>query len=480
MAEYFAPDVYVEDIPSIPLIVSASSSVGGFMGVTERGSVGVPMLVTSWSDYIRKFAQGMKSPFMVNSDLAYAVYGFFQNGGSRCYVARVAHSSAVPARGSFTDLTTNTPTITAKDQGEWGNSLKVQIKQNVEETSNFDIVVKLSGEEVETLSNLSNEVTSDDYWVDEVNHSSKYLSASDGKLGVTSSDGTFSGGADGITDLVDNDYLQILPNFDIADDMSLFAVPGQTSENLVKGVMAYCENRKDVFYVADCPKASNATSLKEYRKKFVCKSAGLYTPYIKVNDPLSKKGVLRDCPPSGHVMGVIANTVKTKGVHVAPAGTDTNVKGAIDVVTLFNKAELEMLNPLSVNCIVPKTNYGIVIWGVRSLHPDFQKRYVTDVLLNNNIRKSVYSALQPLLFEGGGPDLWKKLYVVAQTYLDGLWRDGVLKGKSASQAYYVKCDEELNPKDKEDQGIVTLEFGYAVKKPAEFIVVRINHNRVLE
>ena len=40
----------------------------------------------------------------------------------------------------------------------------------------------------------------------------------------------------------------------------------------------------------------------------------------------------------------------------------------------------------------------------------------------------------------------------------------------ASEAYYVKCDAELNPQSILDQGYCLCEVGYATAKPGEFIV----------
>ena len=102
MGEYLAPNVYVEDLPSVASLEQVGSSCGGFLGTAQRGLVGIPTLVTSWNSFIEKFAGGLESPFLANSDLAYAVYGFFQNGGKRCYVTRIAGTGAVKATGTIT------------------------------------------------------------------------------------------------------------------------------------------------------------------------------------------------------------------------------------------------------------------------------------------------------------------------------------------------------------------------------------------
>jgi hypothetical protein len=53
--------------------------------------------VSSWDAFLREFAAGVDSPFTADSDIAYAVYGFFQNGGRRLYITRAASPTAKKA-----------------------------------------------------------------------------------------------------------------------------------------------------------------------------------------------------------------------------------------------------------------------------------------------------------------------------------------------------------------------------------------------
>ena len=56
MPEYLAPGVYVEEVPSgNKPIEGVSTSTAGMVGVTARGPVDDPTLVTSFADFTRKF-----------------------------------------------------------------------------------------------------------------------------------------------------------------------------------------------------------------------------------------------------------------------------------------------------------------------------------------------------------------------------------------------------------------------------------------
>ncbi|SEP26456.1 Phage tail sheath protein FI [Halogranum amylolyticum] len=92
MAEYLSPGVYVEEIEMGPKpIEGVSTSTVGFLGQTERGQV-APRLLTSPADYER-FYGGFKlyaaGERLASTYLGYAVKGFFDNGGKRCFVGRI-------------------------------------------------------------------------------------------------------------------------------------------------------------------------------------------------------------------------------------------------------------------------------------------------------------------------------------------------------------------------------------------------------
>src|SRR4051794_17581264 len=96
MPEYLAPGVYVEEVDtgSKP-IEGVSTSTAGAVGVTERGPVGVPILVTSWGEYRRWFGEML--PELLYGEhrfFPHAIEGFFTNAGRRVYVTRVLNLNA--------------------------------------------------------------------------------------------------------------------------------------------------------------------------------------------------------------------------------------------------------------------------------------------------------------------------------------------------------------------------------------------------
>lgn len=123
MPEYLAPGVYVEEIDKGPRPVQGvGTSTAGFLGGTERGPTD-PKLVTSLADYERRFGG-----FATESYLPAAVEGFFQNGGSRCYVGRVTPDADVAsvtlADGGGNDVLR----LAAVGPGTWGWNVAVEIR----------------------------------------------------------------------------------------------------------------------------------------------------------------------------------------------------------------------------------------------------------------------------------------------------------------------------------------------------------------
>ncbi len=74
------PGIYREEVfPTIPPILQ--TGVPAFLGFTQKGNINTPQLLTLWP----QFEENLGSP-LSDSYLGYAVRGFFENGGSLCYV----------------------------------------------------------------------------------------------------------------------------------------------------------------------------------------------------------------------------------------------------------------------------------------------------------------------------------------------------------------------------------------------------------
>jgi hypothetical protein len=269
------------------------------------------------------------------------------------------------------------------------------------------------------------------------------------------------------------------------DNVTMLAVPdlmaalqgGQITLDDVKAVqlamIAHCELMADRVAILDTPPGMNAQQVKDWRMDvtgYDSKYATMYWPWIKVADPVAGKQVF--IPPSGSVAGIWARNDSTRGVHKAPA--NEVVRGAVTLELNITKGEHDTLNPVAVNCIRSFPGQGIRVWGARTLSSDPEWRYLNVRRLFNYVEKSILSGTNWVVFEPNDPKLWDSVKRTINMFLRRVWRDGALFGRTPAQAFFVKCDEENNPPENRDAGILTVEIGIAPVKPAEFVVFRIS------
>jgi hypothetical protein len=94
MPTYLTPGVYVEEVsmgtrPIAPVGTSTAALVG--LAPAADAHPNEPFACNSWSQFLREFApEGAAS-----TPLAHAVFGFFMNGGARCYVLNVGKAGGI-------------------------------------------------------------------------------------------------------------------------------------------------------------------------------------------------------------------------------------------------------------------------------------------------------------------------------------------------------------------------------------------------
>jgi phage tail sheath protein FI len=120
------PGVYYERVDaSAPAITVLRTDIAGFVGIATRGPMHQALPVQSWRQFTAYFGD-----FTGAAYLAYAVRGFFENGGRRCWVVRVASEIAATAETIFqTTGAADIWRIAASSPGVWGNDLEISIRE---------------------------------------------------------------------------------------------------------------------------------------------------------------------------------------------------------------------------------------------------------------------------------------------------------------------------------------------------------------
>lgn len=468
MGEYLHPGVYVEEKKfGTPPINGGSTSTGAFIGFAPRGPVGEPTFVTSWTDFVNKFALGADSPYMQNAYLAYAVYGFFNNGGKRMWIVRATDGTDAKATVSFDG---GAIVFTAKDSGTWANKFKVKISENADVAGTYDVEILRENNVVEVHRQLSFSDDAEYNFVGTINEYSKYVTVDTDATAVTElTTKELTGGADGLDNVTDEHLVEAMKKFDLVDSINLLVSPETQTQAFSAEAVAYCEKRKQCVFIADGEQNATFESIQEFKKLFSSEFMDLTFPWVEVLDPIGTVKKTKFVPMAGHKAGMIARIDTSRGVFKAPAGTEAGLFGVIGLKVKINDQEQGILNPKGINVIRAFPDSGIVVWGARTtagtyLNVRRELNFIMDAILNST---------KWAVFEPNNEELWRKIRNSVSSFLRTRYALGAYRGASENEAFFVKCDGELNTTDEINAGRVNAEIGVAINKPGEFIIFRI-------
>jgi len=513
------PGVYVSEVPSgARSIEGAPTSTTIFVGETERGPLG-PTKIKSRSDYERWFG----GYFRVRDDAsppdptrvltAYAIDGYYLNGGSTAYILRAVDAGEDGAE------TASRGAVEASSPGLWGESVSVAfLASSGTDTSRFRIAVVYESPEtgrrrlVETWDRLSTDVDDENYVVDVLKRS-LYVRWTEGapvaapdldELGSpTSSDPDESeivdgavaleGGSGGGGTLTPADYGALLAEgLASVDDAALLVATcdalltdDEDYDQFVDQFIGFAEGRprQDLFFVGDLPAQrtagdpTTATTATVAVKEGLTGSnfAGLYWPHIVVGDLVGEgRNPTITLPPSGYVAGLFARIDGRRGVWKAPAGTEATLNGTIALEHLLNDLHSDELNPNAINALRQIPGAGRVVWGARTMLPNSEWRYVSVRRTAIFLRTSIYNGIQWAVFEPNDEPLWQSLRTTIGGFMETQFRNGAFAGRTSDEAYFVKVDSETTTEIDQAAGIVNILVGFAPLRPAEFVVVKLS------
>lgn len=256
------------------------------------------------------------------------------------------------------------------------------------------------------------------------------------------------------------------------ETVSMIAVPGVTSPEVVVALVGHCETLKNRVAVLDMPKdISKTKDLIEYRNMIDSSYAAMYHPWIQVFDRSSNKPDF--VPPSGAVLGVYSRTDINRGVHKAPANETVFCTG---LKTNYTKAEQDILNPEGINLIRSFPGQGIRIWGAKTASSNSAFKYINVRRLFIYVEESIKANTNWVVFEPNDATLWQRVNMTVSSFLDSMWRTGMLAGSSASEAYFVEIGPSTMTRDDIMNGRLICNIGIAPSRPAEFVVFRVTQH----
>ena len=500
---YLTPGVYVEEVDrgSKP-IEGVGTAVAAFLGVAAKGPVGRATMVANWTQFTETFGE-----FVPGAYLAHSVYGYFNNGGSLCYVVRIggdetgevkppqpaaaltsrASSGAVTLRALARDAGAATGTSVEVSESE-ADAFNITVRRGDTEERFEGLTMARGPKNVfEVVNKQSTLVTIEEVRVQGLSAAERAPAPGTYPLALPEtralaaevSPDAYEGNVADRTGLGGLEAIDQVTMLCAPDVMAAYQA-GALDRDGVKAVqlamIAHCEKMGDRVAILDALPELNAQQALDWRMNeagYDSKYAALYYPWIPVANPTpGASSTTMLMPPSGHMAGIWARSDGERGVHKAPA--NEVIRGAIGLGINLTGAEQGVLNPVGVNCLRVFPGRGIRVWGARTLSSDPSWRYLNVRRLFNYVEESIEQGTQWVVFEPNDYALWQRVKRDVGSFLKRVWMDGALFGATPEQAFFVKCDEENNPVETRDVGQLIVDVGIAPVKPAEFVIFRIS------
>jgi uncharacterized protein len=484
-----------------------------------------PTLVASWQQYVSIFGGFATAN---GSALHYAVFQYFSNGGTGCYVLRAPNTDATLATVNVASLTSTMETplesfsLTANNPGAWANTLFYEVVPNgtgSDGTATFTLNLYNGGTTpsflVESWPAVSMNPSSTRYALSLINASSggsnyvtiaiAYAGAysvgtgSSDPIGNAGSPAPLAAGSDGTTAFTDAAFATAVTTGFTGSTWNitgLASIPADLVLNVncpgsdiavYNAVITWAEAQGNVFVVVDgsfIGQNANSATIAAAYVDLVSGTGGstltsspvaaLYAPYLSISDPASASPTAtRFVAPGGAVLGAWAQNDANFNVAQTPAGVQATVN-AVALETYFTPTDLSALELAQVDPIKLIPSSGFCIFGGRTLAPGYPNRYINVSRTLLQFVTDFQSITQFAIFQNNDPTLWASISNVLTNYLNNAMAANMLASQTASTAFQVTCDSTINTPTTAQAGVVMAQVAVALVSPAEFIVINLS------
>jgi phage tail sheath protein FI len=479
-------------------IARAQTAITAFVGRTLRGPVDRPVTIHSFAEFQATFG-GLWQP----STLSYAVEQYFENGGRTAIVVRVANGGR-PA--TLTLPAGRTPMVLEALCPGTREFLRAAVDyDNVgpADPDKFNLVVqrvRAPGsehvEDQEIFRKLSVDPESPRYVAQVLTESTLVRLRSDAPVErpwpTQRADARALAGY--VNSNPDGDDGGPLTDYDVigsatkrtglfalgeVESFNFLCVPPLTREQPV-GPSAllvaarYCRERRAIFVVdppAQWTSAADAVAgIRDHA--FASENAVMYFPWVLAYDRL--RGRFEPFAPCGAAAGMLARVGEANPVWSPGEIEEGPLRPGLRPAVQVDEGWRARLANAGVNTLLavrPRHALGArTLAGPMASAPDWKwlgQRRLALFLVDSLERGTRWA-----LFEPNGPTLWRRLEEQVSEFLDALERDGAFPGRPRGQAWFVICDERLNPADATE---VRFLFGAAALREGEYHCWLVSH-----
>jgi len=363
---------------------------------------------------------------------------------------------------------------------------------SVENRFNIIIYSNDTREPVEVFRDLSMNPQSSRYFENMINHKSGYICAHPAEGGTSAgppvgevrpAGGKYPGEIDyrfytGYED--DGNYfdpgedevllglaaLENTPYVNLVAIPDLVNVTDETFGLAQRHILSHCCKMGDRFAILDTRRNVSTYKARDFPAK-EARFGALYYPWLYCIIEGKKIPV----PPSGFAAGIIAETDRLYGINKAPA--NVKLQGVVDIEISIDNTRQEEMNLAGINCIRKFEDGVIKVWGGRTLSMESQWLYIDVRRVFLHIIKTLPEKLSWAVFEPNTTTLWKQIEASITSFLVAMAAKGMTAGSKPGEAFFVRCNQELNTGEVVEAGRVIVQVGVALAAPAEFIIITI-------
>ncbi|MBO1076183.1 phage tail sheath C-terminal domain-containing protein [Roseomonas marmotae] len=250
------------------------------------------------------------------------------------------------------------------------------------------------------------------------------------------------------------------------------AMPPLTSSDLrtvQRAMIAQCEERGDRIALLDAPRGGVADpfdpdAVRDWRIGIETRFGALYWPWLQVADSDAPRAASRLIPPCGHVLGMVAASDAGFGPQKAPANLPMEWVQA--VTREAEETRRALLNEAGINVIRALPARGIRACGARSLSQEPDHRLLNMRRIMIMLRRALRVGLAWVPFEPDNTMLRRQIRGALESFLEELWRQGVLAGTVAEEAFAISMEPP-------DDGRLVINIAVAPVAPAEFVLLTL-------
>ena len=455
------------------------------VGKAARGPVNVAKLVTSLAEF-----EAIYGGYASYSYLHPTIETFFEEGGTRAYIARVAGSGHTTGSLTLNEGGVggdNVMTVTANGPGAWSTGITVECVNPGTATGTFIIKIYDNGVLLYSTGNCSSVAQA----VGRINSSaaaSKLVTATDlqatgSPLPENSAPAALSAGDDNEETVTAANYVTGLELFLESYGTGVVVCPESNNATVQTGLANHANTYNRIAFlsgayddtIAEAKTAGQNLAGADVHAEHVA----YFYPWVYV--PTSIAGVNRLIPPVGYAAAKRAVAHTQVGAHKPGAGLISVAQFVNGVATDIDKTNGDALDEAYVNAI-RVINNTIRVYGARSLSPDTTNfRYITAQDVVNQVVVEAYRSLEDLIFSviDGRNTIFSAVESKLFAILEPLRANGALfeafdaNGKRIDFGYTVKCDAGLNPTSQLADGLVKARIGLRVSSVGDKIEVDI-------